>query len=706
MGLQKIYHYLAEENEVIKTIYDKVKADNRKDFKKNKCKYWIFLLSLNWQYRILMKNANFKELFIHNNNAYKLPSALLENETSKKTIEIVSCAFRKHDPQKGLTGGPNGVLATEREVFGDVYHGMFMRYIFHTIDVSYPAHLEKALTGLSYMVKINFYAAYYLENCVNCWSRLNDSTELFFVCHDLGVAYGAYLRGCKYVLIWHTQGSMINERESFGEVLSDRDKKLLNDLEQIVFENAEEVYFPSRGAKIAYLQTTHIKTEKIRFSDEPLYNTISDEKVKPVNIITKFHLETIDRKETDIFLSVGDFSENKGVDRIPPILNAYVKATGKNVYWIAIGSKHRAGIYEKLCKEKEGWLFKSSLYGERVDHNTLLQLMDYADYYIMMQRHSIFDLSTLEAMRAGKAIVLSNVGGNLEIDREDNVIFVDDGNIEQTIKQLSEKDKYDLGAANRRVFDKYFSKKCFFQNYSRIFDKAACSHGIIFNRYSEINKKELTPWKNKYKGKKVVICGAGKSLETYRYDRDYMHISLNRALFYEKIQFDFAFMQDYPRNQPYTMEDYNRYPCTKFYGIITNNGTKNIGLRKEDWCAAVSGDVVNYELAPMWYDHRVDSICFDIDERCVLDAQSVVFSALQFAVFAGFSEIILYGIDFSDTNFGGEQNPNKYNKNVVDNLIMFKKIIKRKYPEILFRFGCTQNEYMEKSFQYIDEENI
>ena len=74
------------------------------------------------------------------NRSYQLPELLLENE-NMKALEIISCAFRKHEPQKGLTGGPNGVLATEREIFGNIYHGMRMRYIFHSVNVTYPTHL-------------------------------------------------------------------------------------------------------------------------------------------------------------------------------------------------------------------------------------------------------------------------------------------------------------------------------------------------------------------------------------------------------------------------------------------------------------------------------------------------------------------------------------------------------------------------------------
>lgn len=642
---------------------------------------------------------------IVDNRSYKLPPILIENNTGRKTLEIISCAFRKHEPQKGLTGGPNGVLATQREVFGNIYHGMRMRYLFHSVDVVYPEHLERALKGLSFMVRINFYAAYYLEYCINSWCRLNKNTDFFFVCHDLGFAYAAYLRNCKYVLVWHTQGSMINERESFGEILSERDKEVLNKLERVVFENAEAVYFPSFGAKESYIKTARIDTSKIHFAEKPLYNTISNKpkNLKVEDLLSKLNLEKVNRKNVDIFLSVGDFSDNKGMERVPAILNCYVKETGRSVYWIAIGSRHKAGIFERLEKEKSEWKFKCFLKGERVDHDTLLALMEYADYYIMMQRHSIFDLSTLEAMRAGKALILSAVGGNLEVNCENNVVFVESDKIEIAVSEMKKRNKYEWGALNKKVFNKYFSKECFFNSYAEMIDEMAKKSGIEFNRKSEINRNELSKWKGKYVGKTAVICGAGSSLDNLVLQDHAIYMALNRALFYDKVKFDYLFMQDAPKNQPYTIEDYNNYPCTKFYGIISNPGTVSMGLSKEDYMENISGEIINYELAPMWYDYRVDEIKFNLDVECILDAKSVVFSAIQFAVYAGFKEIILYGVDFSENNFGNSANPNKYADSVEGNLIAFKKAIKKQYPNIVFRFGSTHNENLQKAFDAIDQ---
>ncbi len=636
-----------------------------------------------------------------NNQSYKLPDLLLESE-EPKTFEILSCAFRRHEPGKGLTGGPNGVLACEREVFGNLYHGMRMRYLFHSVDVEYPEHLERALKGLSFMVRINFYAAYYLEYCINSWSRLSRRTDFLFVCHDLGFAYGAYLRKCRYVLVWHAQGSMVHERESFGERLSDRDRHMLNRLEEIVLGHAEAVYFPSRGAKDSYLATTHIDTARVNFAEQPLYNTIPDapEQLDREALLKKLPLLEIDRSRTDVFLSVGDFSENKGVDRIPEILNAYARESGREIYWIAIGSRHKAGIYERLLQEQENWSFRATLIGERVDHDTLLALMDYTDYYIMMQRHSIFDLSTLEAMRAGKALVLSAVGGNLEVNRRQNVILMEDDRA-PAIARLKREDKKELGRRNRQVFEEYFSKACFFREYSRMIDRHVMEAGVVFNRGSELNRRNLSRFRQAYRGRRAVICGAGRSLEACSgNDREAVYFALNRALFYDKIHFDFLFMQDYPRNQPYTMEDYNRYPCRKFYGIITNPGTVSMGLKLD----SLEGqqDITYYELAPMWYDPRVNPIRFRLDEECVLDAKSVAFSAIQFAVFAGFREIILYGIDFSELNYGGIDNPNRYAEGVAGNLIAFKRAVRDQYPEIRFTFGATENPELREAFRAID----
>lgn len=160
-------------------------------------------------------------------------------------------------------------------------------------------------------------------------------------------------------------------------------------------------------------------------------------------------------------------------------------------------------------------------------------------------------------------------------------------------------------------------------------------------------------------------------------------------------------MQDLPQNQPYTIEDYNQYPCTKFYGNITNPRTQKIGFEIDSYTDC-KGEIVSYELAPRWYDYKVDDITFDLQKNYVLDMQSVLFSAVQFAIFAGFKEIELYGIEFSDANYGGNENPNKYSYYVPFNMRKMKDTISEKYPDVVFKFGSTTNEKLKAYFEECD----
>ena len=67
---------------------------------------------------------------------------------------------------------------------------------------------------------------------------------------------------------------------------------------------------------------------------------------------------------------------------------------------------------------------------------------------------SIFDKATLEAMSYGLIPILSNVGGNKEMNAEDNVIFADDNMIARMPNRETE---IMLSQKNQHVFNKYFS---------------------------------------------------------------------------------------------------------------------------------------------------------------------------------------------------------------------------------------------------------
>ena len=62
---------------------------------------------------------------------------------------------------------------------------------------------------------------------------------------------------------------------------------------------------------------------------------------------------------------------------------------------------------------------------------------------------------------------------------------------------------------------------------------------------SIINHETFSQYKDYCKGKNIVICGAGTSLKNYVPLKDAVHIALNRSFLFDKVDFDFIYVQDF-----------------------------------------------------------------------------------------------------------------------------------------------------------------
>lgn len=628
------------------------------------------------------------------------------NEPFKQTV-LFNMAYRVYDEKRGLIGGPGGVLHMQETLFGDKYRGVNMDYLYcpETQDNRMVSFAKVRLPKLQSIA----IAAAYVMNHPGVTNAIANNENAAAICHDMGMAYGCYLMKIPYVLIYHQQGSLCCEVEAVGAFLTENEEKYLRFIEETVFLNAETVFFPSNGARDKLIETSLLdkeNIEKIRFGEVPLYNTlIENEKTMDLEqALESLGLQEIGNTDAKIFMSISDYNVSKGIDRIPVFLNRYVEITGEKVIWILIGGANNKEMYESMLRESTNWKFKSFLFGKRVDHSVILSMLDYSDYYIMLHRKSIFDLSTLEAMRAGNAVILSSEPANKEFNVNDNVVIVDMDRIDDAISNIRNKDLNNWKQSNKEAYNKHFSNSSFYIRYAHMIDDFVGEQADK-REHSEVNAQELAPWRDKYKGQKVVICGGGTSLEQLRNpSADCKYIALNHALFYDKIHFDFLFMQDYPKNHVQSFEDYNSYDCTKFYGICTNKNIAVEGISLDETYDDVVGKVVRYELAPHVFIHDRDIIVKDIDKYYLVDAQSVLFSAIQFAIFAGFSDIELYGIDFSDMNYGNESNKAKYARNVTENLISFKKQTLINFPGVNLHFGATTNEALRSRFHEVERE--
>lgn len=388
--------------------------------------------------------------------------------------KIYACAFRDYDVKKGHTGGPGGVLAMQQELLGSAYKNCPIQYLFQPPKITYPPEVQAQINSVAGKLRGVIQGAYFIQSHPTIKRDLNNGNSVVLICHDLGTAYGAFLSGLKYSVVYHQQGSILNEMIATGVTPTAEEIKLMNKIERRTLEHAERVYFPSLGAQQVLINTSEnvAASDKIPYSEFALYNTIPDahETLNDDELLKQLGIPQIDRQSTEIFFSCGDFNNEKGMERIPPFLEEYAKSTDKKVVWIAIGSAGAHEIFKNLETESSSYSFKSYLFGKRTDHDTLLALMNYCDYYIMMHRNSIFDLATLESMRAGAALILSPTGGNLEFNVNNNVVFVDDSNYSTAIAEVHNRDYKAWSKSNVDAFNTYFSHKRFAENYRKALD--------------------------------------------------------------------------------------------------------------------------------------------------------------------------------------------------------------------------------------------
>ena len=630
-----------------------------------------------------------------------------ENTKCKK---IFCCAYREYDEKKGMTGGPGGVLHMQQALMGDRVKAIRVQYIYRMADYTVPKAIEREISFLDYKIRLVIAGAGFIASNEDIISMIYLQDHTVLVCHDLGFAYGSYLLGLKYILVYHQQGSILAEIKSIGGTYSDDDAEIITFIEKIVIENAVKVYFPSNGAKEEFIKTSLLKLnegERKILSDEPLYNTIIEKNVflNDKEILNKLGISM----EEEVFISVGDFHKDKGIDLVPEFLNEYQEKSGKKVLWIAVGDGVNVQLRNKVKEKCNHYGIKHYLIPHRIPHDELLTLLDQSRYFIMLHRKSIFDLAVLEAMYHRKIVILSNCIANNEFNVLNNIVIVHE-DYSQAVDELLTLDIEEISYRNHLAFSKCFGNRMFAVRYAKAIKHLLSQQGMYQDYHSKINLKSLSQWKDKYLGRKCVICGAGQSLDRLKVqEEDTVYIALNKALFYPDIHFDMLFMQDEPKNQPWVLEDYNAYNCIKFYGIITNKHIPLCGLGdKNTRYKNVKNRIVRYELAPDTYDYRTDEMLVDCGDNYICDAQSVLFSALQIAVYMGFSCIELCGVEFSDTNYGGTVNHSIYAMHVYENFMAFIEELKKKYPKIEFSFLHTNNESLleMKYGQIYDDEVI
>ena len=195
----------------------------------------------------------------------------------------------------------------------------------------------------------------------------------------------------------------------------------LKDNIKLVCDNAIYVCFPSIGAAEYFENSSFQCVDFNKYRRGPvLYNTLyANPQAEKI--------EGIEKDESKItILSVGQLTYAKGIDQCIDTVEELLKLSDKKVRWLIVGKGPLKNEILGKCNDlADNYNNFEYIHFEKCVYQQMLYLQDVSDVYMMRQRISIFDLTTLELMRKGKIIVLSNVGGNPEFNIDNNIILHD-----------------------------------------------------------------------------------------------------------------------------------------------------------------------------------------------------------------------------------------------------------------------------------------
>jgi len=168
---------------------------------------------------------------------------------------------------------------------------------------------------------------------------------------------------------------------------------------------------------------------------------------------------------------------------------------------------------------------------------------------------------------------------------------------------------------------------------------AACLHQATFPQF-----------KNKYQGRDVAIVACGPSLKDFHPIRDCVHIGVNRSFEKDGLPLDYLFVVDgaFPREKMREINAYRRGQCVKFYGIHDEDSPM-VPISEAD--AIDAGALrfrVDCDCTPVFRGFE-PRLAYDISTQPLGTFGSIVFPALQFALWTNPKRIFLVGCDCTES---------------------------------------------------------
>ena len=196
-----------------------------------------------------------------------------------------------------------------------------------------------------------------------------------------------------------------------------------------------------------------------------------------------------------------------------------------------------------------------------------------------------------------------------------------------------------------------------------------------------MHQKTFTKFKGINTGKDIVILATGPSLNDFKPINNAIYIGVNTAYLYKKVKLDYFFIQDFSglHNHIQNINEYTGNNCEKFYGLTTEFDSQWNRVVPESH--SISAKALRYRTD--WENDIKTFQCrfaYDISTQPLGCFGSVVFPALQFALWTNPKRIYIVGCDCSNTGH--------FDKSKSDNLSYliepwkkFKEFVQIYYPE-------------------------
>lgn len=201
-----------------------------------------------------------------------------------------------------------------------------------------------------------------------------------------------------------------------------------------------------------------------------------------------------------------------------------------------------------------------------------------------------------------------------------------------------------------------------------------------------MHQRTFLPYKNKAAGRDVVIVAGGPTAAKFRPIPGAVYIGVNRAYKLSSVALDYLFCQDYVAVRGGDTSDeicaYRRGECVKFVGLVGDNAWNNDFVIPESF--AIKMGALRYRAV----EGDLDDFAYDLSVQPLADCGSVVFSALQFALWMNPRRLYLVGCDCSHGGYfykGGNVSLTGANTleldRVLQGYVWFKQFARRYYPE-------------------------